>query len=101
MSGPSFRSDEFLEVLSRIKRDQPRRYAREVSAGQQVRVTKYEELRAEHGRRPARAAQGREANEQREEKARTRPATGRPARLKHAGASCLSRRPVPTGRGGY
>jgi hypothetical protein len=27
-AGPAFRPDEFLETLLRIKRDQPRRYAR-------------------------------------------------------------------------
>lgn len=43
---PAFRADEFLETLLRIKRDQPRRYAREVGAGQQRRVELYEERKA-------------------------------------------------------
>jgi ABC-type lipoprotein export system ATPase subunit len=42
-----FRPDEFLETLLRIKRDQPRRYVREVSAGQQRRVDLYEERKAQ------------------------------------------------------
>jgi hypothetical protein len=40
---PDFRPDEYLETLLRIRRDQPRRYAREVSAGQRRRVELYEE----------------------------------------------------------
>lgn len=40
---PEFRPDEFLETLLRIKRDQPRRYAREVSPGLKRRVELYEE----------------------------------------------------------
>lgn len=44
---PEFRPDEFCETLLRIKRDQPRRYAREVSAGQQRRVELYEEHKAQ------------------------------------------------------
>lgn len=60
---PSFTRNEWLETLSRIKHDQPRRYAREVSAGTQVTVARYEEMRAEHERRQsALAAEGREAN---------------------------------------
>lgn len=51
-----FVRNELLETLSRIKADQPKRYAREVSAGLQVTVGKYEELKAEHERQPARAA---------------------------------------------
>lgn len=46
-AGPEFRPDEFLETLLRIKRDQPRRYAREVSAGQRRRVELYEERKAQ------------------------------------------------------
>lgn len=41
-----FRPDENFEVLLRIRRDQLRRYAREVSAGIQRRVQLYEERRA-------------------------------------------------------
>jgi hypothetical protein len=37
-----FRPNEFFETLLRIKRDQPRRYEREVSAGMQRRVESYE-----------------------------------------------------------
>lgn len=51
-----FVRNEWLETLSRIKHDQPKRYAREVSAGLQVTVGKYEQLKVEHERRPARAA---------------------------------------------
>ena len=43
---PAFRPDEFLETLLRIKQDQPRRYARDVSAGQRRRVELYEERKA-------------------------------------------------------
>lgn len=42
---PAFRPDEFLETLLRIKRDQPRRYAREMSPGMQVRVERYAQER--------------------------------------------------------
>lgn len=67
--------NEWLETLSRIKADQPRRYAREVSAGLQVTVEKYQELKAEHGHRPAnRAAEEKDAEDEREGKT---PATGR------------------------
>jgi hypothetical protein len=56
-----FVRNEFYEILSRIKADQPRRYAREVSAGTQVAVSRYEERRAEHERpTAARAAERRE-----------------------------------------
>jgi hypothetical protein len=51
-----FTRNEWLETLSRIKADQPRRYAKEVSAGLKVTVSKYEQLRAEHARRSVRAA---------------------------------------------
>jgi ABC-type multidrug transport system ATPase subunit len=44
---PEFRPDEYLETLLRIKRDQPRRYVREVSLGQQRRVELYEERKAQ------------------------------------------------------
>jgi hypothetical protein len=55
--------NEWLETLSRVKRDQPRRYVKEVSAGLQVTVSKYEELKEEHGRRqPSRVAEGEDAN---------------------------------------
>ena len=43
---PAFRPDEFLETLLRIRRDQPRRYEREVSPGQQRRIELYEEWKA-------------------------------------------------------
>lgn len=70
-----FVHNEWLETLSRIKADQPKRYAREVSAGLQVTVEKYQELKAEHGRRPAnRATEGKDAEDEREGKT---PATGR------------------------
>ena len=61
MKRPPFRRDEYLETLSRIKRDQPRRYAREVSAGQQVRVANYEREREQAGRQSARAGKGSKA----------------------------------------
>lgn len=58
-----FVRNEWLETLSRIKHDQPGRYAREVSAGLQVTVSKYEQLKAEHERRPAaRAAERKDAD---------------------------------------
>lgn len=47
-----FVRNEWLETLARIKHVQPRRYAREVSAGLQVTVSKYEEMKAAHERRP-------------------------------------------------
>lgn len=43
---PEFRPDEYMELLLRIRQDQPRRYVREVSAGQRRRVELYEERRA-------------------------------------------------------
>jgi hypothetical protein len=43
---PEFRPDEYFEILLRIRRDQPRRYAREVSAGQRRRAELYEERKA-------------------------------------------------------
>lgn len=58
-----FVRNEWLETLSRIKADQPKRYAREVSAGLRVTVGKYEELKEEHERpAAARAGEGREAD---------------------------------------
>lgn len=57
MKSPPFRRNEYLEILSRIKADQPRRYAREVSAGQQVRVANYERQRERAGRQSARAGE--------------------------------------------
>jgi hypothetical protein len=64
-----FVRNEWLETLSRIRLDQPGRYAREVSAGLQVTVSKYEEMKAEHGRQPAtRAAEGKDAEDEREGK---------------------------------
>lgn len=41
-----FQRSEFYEILLRIKRDEPRRYAREVGAGQRRRVELYEERKA-------------------------------------------------------
>jgi hypothetical protein len=59
-----FVRNEWLETLSRIKADQPKRYAREVSAGLQVTVRKYEELKEEHERRQSpRAAEGKGTDE--------------------------------------
>jgi hypothetical protein len=48
-----FTRNEWLETLLRVKYDQPKRYAREVSAGLQVTVERYEQLRAAHVRRVA------------------------------------------------
>jgi hypothetical protein len=45
-SEPEFRPNEFFDTLLRIKRDQPRRYAREVSAGTRRRLELYEEEKA-------------------------------------------------------
>jgi nitroimidazol reductase NimA-like FMN-containing flavoprotein (pyridoxamine 5'-phosphate oxidase superfamily) len=42
-----FKVDEFLETLLRMKLDQPRRYARNISAGTKRRVDQYEQARAE------------------------------------------------------
>jgi hypothetical protein len=58
---PEFPPNEFYETLLRIKRDQPRRYSSNVSAGTQRRVELYEERKAHaaaHGSstRKARAA---------------------------------------------
>ncbi len=44
---PEFRPDEYFEILLRIRSDQPRRYAREISAGIQRRVQLYEERKAQ------------------------------------------------------
>jgi hypothetical protein len=46
---PKFQRNEFYETLVRMKRDQPRRYRRNVSAGMQRCVEIYEErkVRAE------------------------------------------------------
>lgn len=57
-----FVRNEWLETLSRIRQDQPKRYAREVSAGLQVTVGKYEQTKAAHERRPARSGEGREVD---------------------------------------
>lgn len=40
--------NEWLEVLLRVKHDQPRRYERETSAGLKVTVANYERLKSEH-----------------------------------------------------
>lgn len=53
-----FVRNEWLETLARIKHDQPRRYAKEVSAGLKVTVSKYEELKAAHERRPVKTDKG-------------------------------------------
>jgi hypothetical protein len=45
---PEFRPNEFYEMLLRIKSDQPRRYAREVSPGLQVIVGRYSDLKRAH-----------------------------------------------------
>ena len=59
-----FVRNEWLETLSRARADQPRRYAKEVSTGLQVTVSKYEQLKAEHGRQvPARTEESREASD--------------------------------------
>ena len=50
--GP-FKPDEWLETLLRIRDTQPRRYAREVSAGLQVTVEQYAQRRAQAARRKA------------------------------------------------
>lgn len=50
---PAFRHNEFLDTLSRIKRDQPRRYAREVAPGTQVQVSFYEKRKRQHEEREA------------------------------------------------
>jgi hypothetical protein len=42
---PEFQRNEWLEVLLRIRESQPRRYAREISFGLQVRVERYAEAR--------------------------------------------------------
>ena len=57
-----FVRNEWLETLSRIRQGQPKRYAREVSAGLQVTVGKYERTKAAHERGPARGGEGREAD---------------------------------------
>ena len=60
---PTFTRNEWLETLSRVKADQPKRYAREVSAGLQVTVDNYERLKAEHEQRmPARREGRREVS---------------------------------------
>lgn len=53
---PEFRPDEYFEVLLRIRRDQPRRYAREVSAGVNRRLELYEQRKAQDAAAPARRA---------------------------------------------
>lgn len=48
-----FKPDEWLETLLRIRDTQPRRYAREVSAGLKVTVERYAERKAQATRRKA------------------------------------------------
>lgn len=48
-----FAVNEWLEALIRCRDEQPRRYAREVSAGLQVTVERYAELKAAHELREA------------------------------------------------
>jgi hypothetical protein len=70
-----FVRNEWLETLSRVRADQPRRYAKEVSAGLQVTVSKYEQLKAEHGRQaPARAEERRGVSDGMREKGTPEPA---------------------------
>lgn len=85
-TGPDgFTRNEWLETLARIKADQPRRYAREVSAGTQVTVEHYLQRKADHERRqPARAAEGRDEREGKTDTGRT---AERAARLNHAPAA--------------
>ncbi len=45
-SQPGFELNEFYETLLRMKRDQPRRYARSISAGTQRCVCLYAEQKA-------------------------------------------------------
>lgn len=81
-AGPDgFTRNEWLETLARIEAGQPRRYAREVSAGLQVTVEHYLQAKAEHERRQStRAAEGREANVSAPVRGRLRPrrAAGQP-----------------------
>lgn len=53
MKAEPFKPDEWLETLLRIRDDQPRRYAREVSAGLKVTVERYAERKAQATRRKA------------------------------------------------
>ena len=53
MKAEAFKPDEWLETLLRIRETQPRRYAREVSAGLQVTVERYAQRRAQAVRRKA------------------------------------------------
>lgn len=59
-SAGGFQVNEWLEALIRCRDEQPRRYAREVSAGTQVQVSRYEEQKREHAERN-RAHNGRRA----------------------------------------
>ena len=45
--------DEFLETLLRVRRDEPRRFEREVSAGMKKAVERYAAAKAEGGRKKA------------------------------------------------
>jgi hypothetical protein len=53
MRAEGFKPDEWLETLLRVRETQPRRYAREVSAGLQVTVEKYAQRKAMSERRRA------------------------------------------------
>jgi hypothetical protein len=53
MTAEVFKTDEWLETLLRIRETQPRRYAREVSAGLKVTVERYAERKAQAARRKA------------------------------------------------
>lgn len=86
-----FVRDEWLETLSRIKADQPRRYAKEVSAGLSVTVSKYEELKAAHERHPRGPAEG----QRRERPSRTVKTNKK--KPKRSGAIGAPRPPSPQG----
>jgi hypothetical protein len=49
----SFKVDEWLEALLRCRDEQPRRYAREVSPGLQVKVERYAAQKRAHTERKA------------------------------------------------
>lgn len=51
--GDDFAVDEWLEALLRCREEQPRRYAREVSPGLQVKVERYAAQKRAHTRRKA------------------------------------------------
>lgn len=57
---PSFVRNEWLETLCRLKADQPKRFAREVSAGLQVTVRNYEDGRqTKHNEKEGKSTAGR------------------------------------------